>query len=494
MENPTTLGKPKVFCDLSVIFSHPQWRKEVRVKTKKKTPTPAVRAVIIRVQWTPDDYAQLVRIAPRLADPREHEIEPLVELLRAAQKQLPPDRQMTSASVRQRVTQNMPKVIASINAAMASITATQATTDAAALLPTPPELPSAPQTVARDQMDRHSTIEVPEPADVEPVEPVEPVEAAANGKPPRVLVRWNAREHVLIAHEVSALLRKDRKTTSPELIDAVMRAQAKLLPRERWRPRSGVAQACYKTGRMKLMDRLRDAMKAQTGLHVPPAPPVPAVPTVAAPAAVSPAPAPAPASAPAPEPPRAAPAIAGTSEIEEALVTLVRSVVRQGLPILAQAVAQQAVALLRGDLLQDIDKAVRQGVHDVVGGPTEPAPQAQPAAPTLSVVPPKPMPQQPEKQRVDVIGLLGAQANVVRSAMGKAFDLRFVASDYAEHQRSVAPIVVLCTKFVNHSAQEKAKSRGAHVLFANGAAQSVIEQLQHLQTKRPHDLHASARA
>lgn len=461
------------------------------MKAKKKAPTPVrapapVRAVIIRVQWTPEDYARLVRLEPRLSDPREHTVDSLVELLRTAQKRLPAERQMTSASVRQRVTQNMPKVLAAIAAAVASNGPIKAPS-APAEAPTPTvDLPSPAQTVAREDAKEVEAEQIGE------VGTSGTSEVASTG---RVLVRWNDREHALIAHEVSALLRKDRKVGAVDLVTAVLHAQHKVLPRERWRPRTGLMQGCYKTGSDRLIDRLREAMKTQTGLHSTPIPPIPTEPLT------STAPAPTPASEP-PIPAANAPAVTGTSAIEEALVSLVRTVVRQGLPILAQAVAEQAITMLRADLLHDIDKAVRQGVHDVVGGPTEPTPpqpqaqsQEQPKAePTLSVVPPAARPAILEKQRVDVIGLLGAQANVVRSAMGKAFDLRFVASDYAEHQRSVAPIVVLCTKFVNHSAQEKAKSRGAHVLFANGAAQSVIEQLQHLQTKRPHDLHASARA
>ena len=456
---------------------------------KKKAPAATARprrAVTIRVQWTAQDYLRLVRIEPRLTDPSQHTLESLVYLLREAQKQLPRTRQMTSASVRQRVTQNIAKVVASIQA-VEPLMKHQSTL--------PQELPSqtvAPtREVAKEVEGITEVAQVAQEANVEQVAQVdaqaEP-ETTESGKSPRVLVRWDAREHSIIAHEVSALLRKERNVSMPELIEAVVRAQSKLLPRERWRPRSGIAQACYKTGRTKLIDRLREGMKMQVGLHVPPV--VPTAPTVPdAVAAAVPAPAPIPTSEP--QQSAAAP-VTGASAIEETLVSLVRKIVREGLPVLAQAMAEHAVTMLRGDLLREIDKTVRQGVTDVVGGPTEPAPQA--AAPTLSVVPPAAVPPTPDKQRVDVIGLLGAQANVVRSAMGKQFDLRFVTSDYAEHQRSVASVVVLCTKFVNHSAQEKAKSRGAHVLFANGAAQSVIEQLQHLQTKRPHDLHASARA
>ena len=393
---------------------------------------------------------------------------------------------MTSASVRQRVTQNMAKVIASIQG-VAPKMERQST-----LQELPSQTVAPTREVAKEVEGITEETQVAQVAQEANVEQVEQVDAQAapetteSGKAPRVLVRWDAREHSLVAHEISALLRKESKTSSPDLIEAVIRAQAKVLPRERWRPRSGIAQACYKTGRMKLIDRLREAMKTQVGLHVPPV-----VPTVADAVAAS-----VPDSAPIPtsEPQTSAAApVSGASAMEEAIVSLVRKVVREGMPILAQAVAEHAVALLRGDLLRDIDKTVRKGVTDVVGGPTEPAPQPQ-AAPTLTVVPPAAVTPPPEKQRVDVIGLLNAQANVVRSAMGKKFDLRFIDSDFAANQRSVAPIVVLCTKFVNHSAQEKAKSRGAHVLFANGAAQSVIEQLEHLQTKKAHDLHASARA
>ena len=456
---------------------------------KKKAPTPKpVRAVIIRVQWTPEDYARLVRIEPRLTDPREHNVEMLVNLLRSAQKQLPSERQMTPASVRQRVTQNMPKVLASIAAAKAANGPVKASKAAAEPLTPLLDLPSPAQTVAREPAKEvlgPQVAQVAQEVNVEQVEQVEQLEPTRRTFADRVLVRWNAREHSLIAHEVSALLRKDSKVSAPDLVAAVMRAQAKVLPRERWRPRTGLMQGCYKGDRDKLIDRLREGMKTQVGLHVSPV--VPSVPESAA--------APIPTSEP---PVSTAPATSTGSAIEEAIVALVRKVVREGMPILAQAVAEHAVGLLRGDLgnlLSNIDTTVRKSVTEVVGGPTEPQ-QAQPSqpAPSLSVVPPAAVPATPEKQRVDVIGLLNAQANVVRSAMGKKFDLRFIDSNFAEHQRSVAPIVVLCTKFVNHSAQEKAKSHGAHVLFANGAAQSVIEQLQHLQTKKPHDLHASGRA
>jgi hypothetical protein len=85
-----------------------------------------------------------------------------------------------------------------------------------------------------------------------------------------------------------------------------------------------------------------------------------------------------------------------------------------------------------------------------------------------------------ELVKVDVIGLLHNQAEQVKASdVGKRVSLRFID---AEKAGGIEPRdnVVLVTKFISHMIQDRVKARARNVLYANGAAGSVIAQLEQL--------------
>lgn len=121
---------------------------------------------------------------------------------------------------------------------------------------------------------------------------------------------------------------------------------------------------------------------------------------------------------------------------------------------------------------------VREELQSLLAGFVD---QLRPGGKTVApVVPVMAVPQ----RRIDVIGLMSVQAQEVSSQFVGRFALRFINSDdlYGHGKvRSFAPTVVLCTKFINHSIQEAAKSAGATIHYANGAAGSVVEVLKQLE-------------
>jgi hypothetical protein len=90
--------------------------------------------------------------------------------------------------------------------------------------------------------------------------------------------------------------------------------------------------------------------------------------------------------------------------------------------------------------------------------------------------------QPARRQRVDVIGLLPAQANVVRTLLADHAELsvRYILSEQANRVDSYAPDIVLCSGFISHSHQSRAKASGSRVHYANGAAASVAEAINKL--------------
>ena len=77
------------------------------------------------------------------------------------------------------------------------------------------------------------------------------------------------------------------------------------------------------------------------------------------------------------------------------------------------------------------------------------------------------------KTRVDIVGLLGDQEQVVRAKYGDVFDLRFLSADEALRQPITAATAIMATKFVSHSVQGRIKKTAARLLYANGGADSV---------------------
>lgn len=83
------------------------------------------------------------------------------------------------------------------------------------------------------------------------------------------------------------------------------------------------------------------------------------------------------------------------------------------------------------------------------------------------------------RRRIDILGLLPSQAEVVKTYLGPRDDLklRFILSEHASKVDRYAPDVVVCTGFISHSHQDKVRASGSRVHYANGAAASVTNIL-----------------
>lgn len=95
-------------------------------------------------------------------------------------------------------------------------------------------------------------------------------------------------------------------------------------------------------------------------------------------------------------------------------------------------------------------------------------------------------PTLPEKvsarRRIDILGLLPSQAEVVKTYLGPRDDvkLRFILSEHATRVDRYAPDVIMCTGFISHSHQDKVRTSGSRLHYANGAAASVTNVLSRL--------------
>lgn len=283
--------------------------------------------------------------------------------------------------------------------------------------------------------------------------------SASGPQPYHAPVRWRANELRLIAESVGALLKPSLSLEPGALADAILRAQVRCLPPERHRTRGGIYQALFLPGSRNLRFMLCEALRQ-------PAPaPLRAPAIVVAPPALAPAPAQAPAKAqakPAPAP-QAEPAKPSMSEM-------------------AERIAQHCMTLMRAEMADMLAMVVRTTLIDVLGAPASPAPvppPPPPPAPAPAPVQVAPPPERPRRTRVDVVGLMGGQVQIVQQAVGDALDLRFVTADQAAGRvHTVSTDVVMCTKFVNHVVQNSIRARGGRIHYANGGAASVIDALR----------------
>lgn len=298
----------------------------------------------------------------------------------------------------------------------------------------------------------------------------------AEGKAKRAETRrWSKIETAMLAHDpdVKAILVRDILPHNVVIVDALAKAQVRRLPRERWRARDRILHSMY-GGQIERLrealtwdnpnppdaepeDTMANSMAAveDITLDLEPPPTLPAAPT--------------------PTPESMSMAILGGALL--AAVKPMFTSLKDGLQdALARGIAQGIQHGLSGAEIPqrpsvdaaDINAAVRQTIIDILGAPPPPA--------QVTVSPPQP--PRPKRQRVDVVGLLGDQEQVVRTECGSAFDLRFIGAKAAEHASITAPIAVMCSKFVKHSAQDRIRKAGATLLYANGGAASVVEQLK----------------
>ena len=219
-------------------------------------------------------------------------------------------------------------------------------------------------------------------------------------------------------------------------------------------------------------------MLAAEAPEPPPAPPPePAAPPPEPLAAVAPPPAPKPqpAATPTPEP---SPIHARLNELVANFVqildhTLTKSIARIVDESFHRTLNEFMPEILAVHTMQVHDE-VRDTVIELLGHPTG----ASPAA--ALDTPPAPTERTP-RARVDIIGLLSKQAEIVQRHASKDFSLRFLTKEDAERKPVTAPVAIMMTKFVTHSTQERIRKSGAELVFANGGVGSVLGALEQLQ-------------
>ena len=125
----------------------------------------------------------------------------------------------------------------------------------------------------------------------------------------------------------------------------------------------------------------------------------------------------------------------------------------------------------------DISEAVRATVYDVLGGPEQK--NGEPTAPlSVEALDAAPAAIQVKRPRVDVVGLTGKNAEVVRQRCGSMFDLRFLDPDEARSRDVSAPQTIVCKKFVPHAAiYRMAANTNTDIVMVEGAGHSVVKKL-----------------
>jgi hypothetical protein len=321
-----------------------------------------------------------------------------------------------------------------------------------------------------------------------------------------------------------ALQDPDHPPPNHRLLDMIVEAQSKLFDSMRWRKRLAIQSSMY--GPKNLVQRLRkivddhapaevdrvlsdeEAGPLLNGHHerdwtgpgaaaaheevmqeVPPTPPQPPSPVAPTPGAND--------------------AIAsGLTALFGMLKTAIHEGLRDGLreglahlqmPTPPVHVPKAARAPSASEIAAKVDQQVRSTIMDVLGGPSAPAAPAAPVAvqPVEPEEPEEPQPVIPEheaqfaqhddsigadferqrKPRVDVVGLLNGQKQIVIRECGDRFKLRFIGSDEAAHAVYSAPTAIVCQKFIKGNIVERATKQGASVITVNGAASAVVERL-----------------
>lgn len=119
-----------------------------------------------------------------------------------------------------------------------------------------------------------------------------------------------------------------------------------------------------------------------------------------------------------------------------------------------------------------IREEVTNAIQALLGG--EPPPAKTTTEPTVVTT----IETDSFRRKIDVIGLLPDQYNILRKkTQHRSYELRYISAEEAIGRRSFAPTVVMCTKFISHSAQDCVKRSGAKIVFADGAVESVIRVL-----------------
>jgi hypothetical protein len=138
-------------------------------------------------------------------------------------------------------------------------------------------------------------------------------------------------------------------------------------------------------------------------------------------------------------------------------------------------VADDVVSRLGGN----IKDLVHQSISAELGGPIAvPAPPV--AAPEPLPAPPPPDPPKPKHLTVDIIGLLGAQAETLRKTFNGDTTFNFIDASDREWQPRNAPIIMM-TKFVSHRFENICRNAGAKPIRINGGVTAVVSAVDSLR-------------
>lgn len=276
---------------------------------------------------------------------------------------------------------------------------------------------------------------------------------AADG---RHLVRWSMAERLQLCDEAARLIR-GLEASSPH--DALVKAQAKLLPSERRRnklPPSTVA-SWYPEALQAAMQRLRES-EQQSAATPEPAREEPEAAT-------------------APDTPCTAPVeVSATTQLAPAVTT----------PTVASMLPSPWAALrehLVGEIAHIVAEGVMRGLESVrLLGPRESTDEQQEAprhVPFVAGEPPK-----PRRPSVLVVGLKGATAAQIDADFRKHLDLRFCEPDKSKDQlRSMtenAQTTVAVVDFISHSHTDIIKARSKHYIESSGGMTRLRQQLAQL--------------
>ena len=83
-----------------------------------------------------------------------------------------------------------------------------------------------------------------------------------------------------------------------------------------------------------------------------------------------------------------------------------------------------------------------------------------------------------------VVGLLPAQAQRVRRALGDRYRLRFVTSEHARSLTQASDINILCIDWIDHTSEHHLKRKlkpGQTLHYVRGLDRQVINQLENHQ-------------
>jgi hypothetical protein len=399
---------------------------------------------LTKIRWRTGDYQTMLQKVPALARPPEHG-PAFFKLLLRAQLALPPDRRRSEAALALDARPSRrAKLLDGFAKALEMAAAAQ------------PEDLSAPNPTAFE---------------------AEAQTFLAEAKPAKhiyyTLEEWRALAHHPL---VKRLFTGKTDPNSASVSRSCERAQHDVLPLDRHRSPKTWTTAAYKTGKNSVVTRLRDALRyppLETSLLPPPPKEEVSQPSASAAASV-------------PSAEIQSPEVLVNNavrsmadglaiSIQQMMAATFTQAMTAALPAIIDACVQANQPIVRDALhgqATDITAQVRQAIFELLGGPTHPKSERPNDANLQAADVPRTY-----KPRVDVIGLLNGQANIVREHYGHYFSLNFIDAKHVGSRSITAPDVVMVRKFVNHDAQGLIKKSGAALHYANGGVESVLKCL-----------------